>query len=893
MTPISFGPLRPWQVVMLLLTVTAAVSLLWTGKRPPPRTVESLPGSSTESKSPQWAAPSVAGWKQDLPAEAKRARVEGLVVGPDELPVAAATVVLRGETSVLTEKNGTFVIDGLVPGSYELVARKGALIGDPVEVQATSGRTPAVVLVLHQGAGVQLRVVARESGRPLAGATLKAEALDGVVAETDEDGLAMLEGVPSGPRGVTVSARGFATVRVTVAHDSRQAVPTRVQVALEAARRASGQVLDVQRKPIPDATVCALRDDAAVLSGAQPGDCVTTDDSGRWALGQLPAGSFRFEGTHPMYAPGVSTPVRLDEGADTAEVVIVLTDGARLGGRVLDQEGAGRAALTVEVQNAGAGYGAVGRRSAKTDAAGSFEFKGLPRTSVLVLAHGADSASSEVEVDLSSGNAEVTLRLTVNGRIAGEVVDAQGQRVAGAQVVAIPQDGAEVAAMARSRSGRLAIGLSDDQGLFQVGPLAPGAYQLRAATELSVQDVGFWHQQAVMAHVGDTNVRLVVLPTASLHGRVALEKGGVPSAYSVALTLSKPQVFSARDGSFRIGHVVPGKHLVKVAAPGQAETELAVDALKPGEDRDLGTIVLRGGQSLSGHVLDTAGQPVGGARVLLGAELLGDGRAPGAGTYETQTNERGAFTFEGLGSDVLTIVAEHAEKGRSRPKTVAAGATDVELQLGPMTSLSGIVKVQGKPMARATVVVTPKGVSTGRLMVTTQADGRYLFQNLTEGDYLVAAALQQSPTLQFFQSVAVQVGHEPMVVDLEIVPGPKTVRLQVLEADGRACNRGLAYLTTAPLVTSRLAELEAGLASAGPARVWLQVMTGGATSPLSGLGAPTMTACVVPVDEDHSDPTAHQHLREHAASLMAYCQPVDLAAVPDGEVLLVRLPARN
>ena len=48
-----------------------------------------------------------------------------------------------------------------------------------------------------------------------------------------------------------------------------------------------------------------------------------------------------------------------------------------------------------------------------------------------------------------------------------------------------------------------------------------------------------------------------------------------------------------KNGEFVLDTLVPGVHLVITAGAGRREVWLSVPPLKPGEDRDLGTLTLR------------------------------------------------------------------------------------------------------------------------------------------------------------------------------------------------------------------------------------------------------------------------------------------------------------
>lgn len=128
---------------------------------------------------------------------ASPAGVAGVVVDADGAPLAGALVTTdpRGYEA-LAGSDGRFEIQWLPPGDYRLVAAaEGWRAASSDAVEVIEGQTAEVELRLEQPAETWSRIEVRvegADGQPLAGAVVDA---GGAQAETDEDGLAALEGL--------------------------------------------------------------------------------------------------------------------------------------------------------------------------------------------------------------------------------------------------------------------------------------------------------------------------------------------------------------------------------------------------------------------------------------------------------------------------------------------------------------------------------------------------------------------------------------------------------------------------------------------------------------------------------------------------------------------------
>jgi hypothetical protein len=108
-----------------------------------------------------------------------RTAVQGTVVQPDGAPVSHALVNIRDVKTagaldqVTTEKDGTFQISGMPPGSYDIVAEAFLMSSDVVRYEIREEENPPLRLVVRDVQQVKGRIVTT-AGIPVVGAQIGA-----------------------------------------------------------------------------------------------------------------------------------------------------------------------------------------------------------------------------------------------------------------------------------------------------------------------------------------------------------------------------------------------------------------------------------------------------------------------------------------------------------------------------------------------------------------------------------------------------------------------------------------------------------------------------------------------------------------------------------------------
>ncbi|WP_019930242.1 MFS transporter [Nocardia sp. BMG111209] len=242
--------------------------------------------------------------------------------------------------------------------------------------------------------------------------------------------------------------------------------------------------------------------------------------------------------------------------------------------------------------------------------------------------------------------------------------------------------------------------------------------------------------------VADPAAAVAMLPAApptgtggDLGGRVQ-RADGAPIAGAVLTLIDQRghQVSRARGdrgGVFGLQRPAPGNYVLIVSANGYQPTALN---LTVDDGRLQVEVTLHGAGELSGVVRRAGdGEPVSGATVTL-TDMRGE--VIGA----TLSGPDGGYSYQGMVTGVYTLVAV-ARRLRPAAATLTVPDTGVlqyDIELASLAVLTGEVSADGRPVPDARVsVLDESGATVGS--ARTDADGRYLVPDLSEGSYRVVA----------------------------------------------------------------------------------------------------------------------------------------------------------
>lgn len=395
---------------------------------------------------------------------ARRALLDGAELAPELAQLARPPTfeVPQAATSRwATDEQGRFVLRGLTPGRYTLLARAPSHVeGRRAGLAVTAGAVQrGIELVLP--AGTVIRGVVRSSrGRPVVGARVlatSAEAAD-VEAQSGGDGSYRLPPVAGAVR-LEVSAAAHASVsrRVDTGQVAGSVSAERIEdfslVTYDAVVR--GVVDDARGAPVAGARV-------SVEQGPAKGRGTVTAADGTFLLDALPPQPVRLLIEHAEL-PSVQVQA---EPARAARVVMPF--GGGIAGRVLDDAGLPLSSVRV-VATGPAGASAEDA----TGKDGGFSLGALrpgawrlaaQRTGLLPAARSLTVAAGAARGELTARDVVLTLARAASA--GGTVRDARGNRVAEARVVV------------RGAGGLVAEGLTDARGEFRLRDCPTGELEL-------------------------------------------------------------------------------------------------------------------------------------------------------------------------------------------------------------------------------------------------------------------------------------------------------------------------------------------------------------------------------------------------------------------------------
>ena len=710
------------------------------------------------------------------------ARITGTALDPADRPVAGARVLLLDVESLLlgsaprsatiTGTDGRFDLSCAETGSLLLVVRA---VGYALHVQADVQPDAAVNVRLRPVTLARVRVVLKDSGRPVRGveAMLNADNAFGS-GTTDDDGHAELElmqienpGAGNGEWQVAMTGGGIdpAMRAVTPTWDEARTVAELGTVEVEPGGTCRGRILDaVTGEPVAGASVRTLGGtDFAMMAWGGTGAESLAD--GTYELTGVPLGATLVHANHPDYVTEINPLQQLfmrsgeeesifPPGSREVAIDVRLQPAARVAGRVVDQEGAPVAGARVE-QEADANAMAIALvlgsepRFAITDRDGRFTMGGLsPGKEVKLVARHRDyAAPAPLAVQPPRDGLRITLR--PGTLVEGTVTNATGEPLAGVRVAfALEADTTSGPFPGAAAGSSTRPTLTDDRGRFVLRNIPAGD------GEISL-DHPDYRPRTEPLHVPAGQERLEPAPYRldaglSIEGLVVDAQGEPLADVRIVADFRGEGQFESRGAKTD----AQGRFVL----PGLREGDWRLDVRRAGMDTITGrpivpagaagmVLTVREAASLTGVVTSARG-PVAGAQVQ--ARPLS---AP-EDDYESyawaQTDAEGGFELTGL-DPLLEYDLEigHELFRTLRRKGVRPGAPREAFRLEPGMQVSGVVVDEdGEPVAEAWVTASAAQVApvTAEYAASskgsgTDAQGRFRIGGLAPGRIRLEAGI--------------------------------------------------------------------------------------------------------------------------------------------------------
>ena len=566
--------------------------------------------------------------------------------------------------------------------------------------------------------------------------------------------------------------------------------------------------------------------------GYQPRELTVTVGEGVTTKGLIvklePGGSVRGRVTNRAGEPvaGATVGVLGGEGWDLGRAFERVDEHVGRG-RYADTtaEAVSNAALSIATRVGFLGEGAV-----TTDPDGRYELQGVaPGTFTVVVRH-RDYALGESEpLSMPGGGALEGVDLVLSGgaSLFGRIVDRFDRPLPGAILIAFSPT--EFSGDS-SPGAALYEGLADESGNYEIRNMAGGGYlvsSLRPDAALTPLAIASTFQLDLVNVPPDQRTRHDVVDRSAaacrVFGTVARDGRPITAGGILAISFEGDNLLGVdlkatqilADASYAFPGLAPGGYEFVVQG---GDEEVRLDVLVPDLPEHRLDLELPSGRVAGRVVDDQSGAPLADCRVRLRSarQPALDGllqmfvRTSGR-EARTATDEAGRFAFEGLQEGEYELSVQAPRRGalagryaglQGVPVEVVEGAPaeDVELRLAPGLAVSGSVRADGAPFARAQVLAFgPGNVMAGS--GGSSEDGSFVIAGLAPGEYRLVASAEGWAEA----AATVALGSDP-VEGVELVlsrgtelhlavrrdgrPVPGAVAA-VLHADGRPAATGL------------------------------------------------------------------------------------------------------
>ena len=560
--------------------------------------------------------------------------------------------------------------------------------------------------------------------------------------------------------------------------------------------------------------------------------------------GLLP-GSYSVAVSCEGYLSAASYPALTIGAEPPAEQIWEVRAGLSLSGRVVDEAGAGIFGVSVvgdqlSVEDKAVGQGI--RAVARSQDDGSFTLTGLLAGSYELDVTGwfsdLDGLDEPLSVEFAPGREPDDLRIVMPalGQLEGRVVDQNGRPIAGAELDAVPLEGATFgSAMARS----------DDEGRFRMPSLRTGRTLVTASTDRwggttmrapgTSEDDAQGREVEILAD-RVTQLELVVeRRDGVIRGRVTDEGGGaVADAFVEAERMSeragasstwdkralrwsvdRKPVLTSQDGEFELGDLPEGRFIVRAYRKGGGEA--IAEGVALGERAEL---VIAATGSLAGTVRLKGGASP--ERVSVTVTDRSQGLSRGDSFFRTD----GVWSLGELPPGRYEITAQTAAAtGELKAVELAEGQAldklDLELA-GPVTLRGRLVEaVTREPVAGMTVIVEPRGEGLSfrradprqQQRQISDAEGRFEIADAPTGKVTLFAYRRGGDQDSKYQygSFARTIASEPAVQDL----GELELVAERLEPEQRSGDIGFTLADGDPAAEPEAQELVVALVRPG------------------------------------------------------------------------------
>ncbi|WP_404354763.1 carboxypeptidase regulatory-like domain-containing protein [Cytobacillus firmus] len=654
----------------------------------------------------------------------------GFVRDQNNNPITGGNVTVQLSTgsgiiiaAAATDSNGQYIITGLAPGNYTVVATavnyQSAAQGTAIMANSTS--TVNFFLAADPGS-ITGTITNANTGAPVAAANVQVRIIDasGAVIATvlsDSMGDYIVTGLAPGVYTVIVSAPNFQTNAATVQVQSNQTANGNVALVPDPGQITGTIISSLGGIPIAGAVVNITSSSGSLIA------TVLTDQNGNFMAEMLAPDNYTLNVFADNFQNG-SVGALVQSGQSTPVIIELAADPGRITGTVSP------AAANTVIQLRDVNNLLVDSAHAASD--GSFSFNNLAPGLYTVLASATNYSAAQAGTFVQSNQTSiVSLTMVPNpGSISGAVTNNLGNPIVNATVQVYDQNGILLGNGFTNAAGEYLVG-NLPSGSFTAVASSPGYGQVITGVSLGIgQDL--------------TGVNVSLIPNpGTINGQVTDRGTGEPiSGASVVVldSISQLPIAAASTtvfGNYTVTGLAPGSYIVSASKIGFSIEQ--VGAIVESEISTAADIALQADPGrISGSVVDSDGNPVTGNGIQISIYnenqvLVVSFTANSDGSYFVPSLARGAYfvtaSAPNYSSSTVSAIIESNQT-----------TTVTNVLLPNPVSLTAFVYITGTaiPISGAAVSVRPSSNIPITVGITDDA-GMVSFNNLPAGTLNVTA----------------------------------------------------------------------------------------------------------------------------------------------------------
>ena len=493
-----------------------------------------------------------------------------------------------------------------------------------------------------------------------------------------------------------------------------------------------------------------------------------TDEEGNFSFADVAVNvDYTVVASHPGHGRRTEPFLSVADGEVSEVIQVVLQPGIEVRGAVTDVSGQAieDAAVRLSLLSVGNIEEGAGVLRTATDVGGVYRFVDVSPGHYSLTVEKDGFGKTQLQrievVDTPERELIHDVTLEIAHLIAGTVRDTQdGSPIAGAKVEAYSTDRRQEATNTHTTSG--------EDGYFEFNDVRQGSYTLLVRAQ------GYENHREARVGTGEVTLDLNLTPLPQVSGFVfgpdgkplqnfvvQLRQPLANTDQTVPVSETKVKVRGASDGAYTLACPRVGEFVVEASHPRHAASFSETFAVEKGGGITGVNVHMTAGGALTGRVVDAQGAPISGARVTSHHtdyvddpfwRSLGDSYPSAAARKEARTDQSGTYELTSLTPEIYQLHVAHPDYAAVtiRELAVVDGATqevgDIVLQEG--ASVTGTVfGPAGTGLAGALVQAVLDTEASGDNFgafhkARTNVEGRYTFQHLPPGQYMLSVQRQ-------------------------------------------------------------------------------------------------------------------------------------------------------